>query len=111
MNMAQFASDVLFSIDTALQLKNGLNAETIATNKTLTYRDSTVQALKNVTGTLDVILPAAKSGCGFWIKSRASSTSNIVVKDSAGNTFATLGAGNSVYVVADDSAWYDIMLG
>ena len=59
--MATYASDVLFSIDTALQLVNGLNAETITTNKTLTYKDSTVQALKNVTGGLDVILPAPRS--------------------------------------------------
>lgn len=106
--MATYASDVLFSIDTALQLKNGLNVETITTAKTLTYKDSTYQALKNVTGTLDVNLPSPKSGCNFWIKSRASSSSNIVVKDHLGNSMGTLAAGNSVLVVCDDSAWYDI---
>jgi hypothetical protein len=109
--MATYASDVLFSIDTALQLVNGLNAETITTNKTLTYKDSTVQALKNVTGGLDVILPTPKTGCSFWIKSRASSSSNIDVKDHNAATVAVLSAGNSVLVVCDDSAWYDIILG
>ncbi len=108
---SEFASDVLFSIDTALQLKNGLNAETITTNKTLTYRDSTIQALKNTTGGLDVILPAPKSGCVFWIKSRASSSSNIDVKDHNSASIAVLSAGNSVLVACDDSAWYDIILG
>tara|TARA_Y100001963_G_scaffold160196_1_gene268866 strand:+ start:427 stop:756 length:330 start_codon:yes stop_codon:yes gene_type:complete len=109
--MAEYASDILFSIDTALQLKNGLNAETITTPKVLTYQDSTFQALKNVTGSLDVTLPSPKSGCNFWIKSRASSTSNIVVKDHNAATVQTLAAGNSVLVACDDSAWYNIVVG
>ena len=109
--MATYASDVLFSIDTALQLTNGLNAETITTTKTLTYKDSTYQALKNVTGTIDVVLPATKSGCSFWIKNRASSSSILVVKDADGNTYATLGAGNAVFMACDATAWYDLMLG
>ena len=38
--MAQYASSVLFSIDTALQLKNGLNIETLTSaTKDLTYQD------------------------------------------------------------------------
>ena len=106
--MAEFASDILFSIDTALQLKNGLNAETITVSKTLTYQDSTYQALKNTTGALDVILPSPKSGCHFWIKSRASSSSNIVVKDHLGSSIKTLAAGDGVLFCCDDSAWYDL---
>ena len=109
--MAEYASDILFSIDTALQLKNGLNAETITTPKVLTYQDSTFQALKNVTGSLDVTLPSPKSGCQFWIKSRASSTSNIVVKDHNAATVQTLPANTAVLVDCDDSAWYDIVTG
>jgi hypothetical protein len=106
--MAEFASDILFSIDTALQLKNGLNAETITVTKTLTYQSSSYQALKNNTGTLDTVLPSPKSGCSFWIKSRASSTHNIVLKDHAGNTIKTLAAGDGVFVSCDDAAWYDL---
>ena len=109
--MAEYASDILFSIDTALQLKNGLNAETITTHKVLTYQDSTFQALKNVTSSLNVTLPAPKSGCQFWIKSRASSTSNIVVKDHNAATVQTLPANTAVLVVCDDSARYDIVTG
>lgn len=106
--MASYASDILFSIDTALQMKGGLNAEAITVNKSLTYKDSTFQALKNVTGGLDVSLPAPKSGCSFWIKSRASSTSNITVKDHSGSSIRVLAAGDGVLVACDDSAWYDL---
>lgn len=106
--MASYASNILFSIDTALQMKGGLNAETITVNKTLTYKDSTYQALKNVTGGLDVILPEPKSGCSFWVKSRASSSSNITVKDHAGNPIKVLAAGDSVFVACDIAAWYDL---
>ena len=106
--MAEFASDILFSIDTALQLKNGLNAETITAPKVLTYQDSTYQALKNITGSLDVTLPTPKSGCSFWIKSRATSSSNIIVKDHNAATLKTLTAGDGVLVSCDDSAWYDL---
>ena len=106
-----FASDILFSIDTALQQKGAVNAETITLNKTLAYSDSSIQLLKNTTGSLDVILPEVKDGVYFWIKSRSSSSSNVVVKDVDGNTIATLGAGNAVLAVSDGAAWWDVIAG
>ncbi len=89
----------------------GINPEVITVNKTLVYSDSVYQLLKNVTGTLDVILPAFSDGAHFWVKSRASSTSDIVVKDAASNTIATLGAGEAVLVVSDGVAWWDVIKG
>jgi len=106
-----FASDILFSIDTALQQKGGVNSEAIIINKTLVYNDSSIQLLKNTTGSLDVILPAVKDGVYFWVKSKASSSSNIIVKDPDGGTIATLGAGNAVLVVSDGVAWWDVITG
>ena len=90
-------------------LKGGVNAETITTDKTLTYADSTYQLLKNTTATLECILPDYVEGSSFWIKNRASSTSNVVVKDASGNTIATLAAGEGVLVVSSDTAWWDVL--
>jgi hypothetical protein len=106
-----FASDILFSIDTALQQKGLVNSELITTNKTLVYSDSSIQLLRNNTGSLDVILPAVKDGVYFWVKSKSSSSSNILVKDPDGGTLATLAAGNGVLVVSDGSAWWDVITG
>ena len=88
-----------------------VNPETITANKTLVYSDSPYQLLRNNTGTLDCILPDFKDGASFWIKSRASSTNNIVVKDGDANTIATLAAGEAVHVVSDGSAWWDVIKG
>ena len=65
--MSQFASSILFSIDTALQLNGGVNKETITTTKTLTYRDSTVQLITPSGGSKTVKLPALKGGVQFLI--------------------------------------------
>jgi hypothetical protein len=86
-----------------------VNPETITTNKTLTYRDAQYQLLRNNTGTLDCILPEYKDGASFWVKNRASSTSNILVKDEDANTIATLTAGQAVFVVSDGAAWWDVI--
>ena len=97
-----------FKIPRRYENAGGVNPETITTNKTLTYLDSQYQLLKNTTGSLAVILPASSDGASFWIKSRASSSSNIVVKDADGNTLATLSAGQSILVVSTDTAWWDV---
>ena len=65
--------------------------------------------LRSNTGTLDCILPTYKDGARFWIKNRASSSSNIVVKDEDANTIATLAAGEGVLVVSDGEAWWDVV--
>tara|TARA_Y100001963_G_C6760658_1_gene439299 strand:+ start:251 stop:568 length:318 start_codon:yes stop_codon:yes gene_type:complete len=97
-----------FKIPRRYENAGGVNPETITVNKTLTYTDSQYQLLKNTTGSLDVILPSPSDGASFWIKSRSSSSSNIVVKDADGNTLSTLSAGQSILVVSTDSAWWDV---
>ena len=107
--MAKFTDKAEFKVPRHIVLKGGVNPETITVNKTLDYADSTYQLLKNTTGSLDVILPAVKEGAGFWIKSRALSTSNIVVKDASANVIATLAAGQAVLAVSDGVAWWDVI--
>ena len=104
-----FNDDIGYIMDNPPILRGGVNPETITTNKTLLFSDSTYQLLKNTTGSLDVVLPSPKDGASFWIKSRSSSTSNIVVKDHAAGTIATLAAGKAVLVVATETAWWDVI--
>ncbi len=100
-----------FNVPRHIVQKGGVNPETITTNKTLVYSDSQYQLLRNNTGSLDCILAAYKDGASFWIKNRASSTHNIVVKDEDANTIATLSAGEAVFVVSDGAAWWDVIKG
>ncbi len=106
-----FTDKAEFKIPRHIVQPGSVNPETITVNKTLTYKDAQYQLLKNVTGSLDCILPAYKDGASFWIKSRASSTSNIVVKDADANTIATLGAGEAVLCVSTTTAWWDVIKG
>ena len=106
--MASYNGKSPFTLPRPLRHKDGVNPETITVNKTLTYFDSQFQLLLNQTGSLDVVLPEHKDGSFFWIKSRASSSSNIIVKDGS-DTVATLGAGEAVLVVSTDSAWWDVI--
>jgi len=98
-----------YILDNPPILRGGVNAETITTNKTLIFSDSTYQLLKNTTGSLDVILPSPKDGGSFWIKSRASSSSAIVVKDHLGNTIESLTAREGILVVCDSVNWWDVI--
>ena len=104
-----YNDDVGYILDNPPILRGGVNPETITTNKTLTHSDSTYQLLKNTTGSLDVILPSPKDGASFWIKSRASSSSAIVVKDADGNTIESLGAREGILVVSTETAWWDVI--
>ena len=104
-----YNDDVGYILDNPPILRGGVNSETITTNKTLTYSDSTYQLLKTTTGSLDVILPGPKDGASFWIKSKASSTSAIVVKDHNGGTVESLAAREGILVVATDTAWFDVI--
>ncbi len=106
-----FSDKAEFKIPRHIVQPGSVNPETIAVNKTLTYKDAQYQLLRNNTGSLDCILPAYKDGASFWIKSRAASTHNIEVKDTDGNTIATLAAGQGVLCVSNETAWWDVIKG
>jgi len=107
--MASYNGKGQFVLPRPLRFKDGVNPETITVNKTLTYYSSQFQLLKNTTGALDVILPEFKDGAYFWVKSRASSSSNITVKDADGGTIATLAAGEGVLCISTSTAWWDVI--
>ena len=92
--MAQYASNVLFSIDTALPLRNGLNIETLtAATKDLSYQDSTFQVLEaHASG--DLKLPLPKSGTFFFI-CNTSGSNVLAVKLQSGTVVINLAANNA----------------
>ena len=110
--MASFASDILFSIDTALQLKNGANEETISGTKTLTYKSSSIQLLAPSGGAQNCKLPPMKSGVFFWI-SNVDSTHNLYVELPGGSTTHALSPGgggssadSAALCVSDGVKWH-----
>lgn len=106
-----FSDKAEFKIPRHIVQPGSVNPETITVNKTLTYKDAQYQLLRNNTGSLDCILPAYKDGASFWLKSRSSSTHNVVVKDADANTIATLTAGQAVLCVSTATAWWDVIKG
>ena len=114
--MAQLASTILFSIDTALQVKGGINVETITVFNALTYRSSPVQLLTNGTGGgLEVRLPGytstvqVKDGVQFII--RCSGANDLVIKKEGAVTLATLTTGQVGIFMADGTTWQLVFQG
>ena len=74
-----------FKIPRHLVQPGGVNIESITTDKTLTYADSTYQIITSGgAGANDLNLPANKDGAVFWVKTKAASTQNLAVKDADG---------------------------
>lgn len=94
--MAQFASDVLFSIDTALQLRNAVNVQSLpASNTELTYQSSTIQIVEAGTAGCSLQLPLKKNGVCFVVCNTSASNSLQVLNKEAGFLIVTLAANNS----------------
>jgi len=100
-----FASDILFSIDTALQLKGAVNVETLTSStKDLEYSDSTVQILEaHASG--DLKLPAAKSGVIF-VLCNTSGSNALEIKIQSGSLLISLAANNAGSPAASTAICY-----
>ena len=104
-----FASNILFSIDTALQIKGSVNIETITGDKTLSYQDSTYQIITNNKGSnADIRVPSSKDGVYFWIKNAAASAHALLIQESDSSPIiggSGLAAGKVALIVCDGSNW------
>lgn len=103
-----FKNDSPFQIRKHIALLNGVNAETIAGNKTLVLEDSTFQIINGGGSDRDVILPAETDGIWYWIKN-SGGTNNLVVKDDAAATIATIANGEGALFVCDGANWLNII--
>ena len=114
--MSQYASNVLFSIDTALQRKGGVNKETIVAQKDLTYQDASVQFITPSGGTQTVKLPPVKSGCSFLVCNldppntcRVWTNTDVELITLAANSTGTP-AKSSIYCWSDGVVWCGAIL-
>ncbi len=102
--MASYNGKGAFVLPRALQLKNGINTETIVGVHTLDYYDSQIQILTNNSGVaLDCYLPALKDGAFFFVRSVGAN--EIHVRD-ASTTYAACATGEACLVACDGSSWY-----
>ena len=114
--MSKLANNVLFSLDSALQIKNNVNVETIAAHKGMDYQDAQYQIITNNSGApLEVRLPgfladvAVKTGVAYWV--RCAGSDNLTIQGGGGATITSLTSGQSGLFVADSTNWQLIFKG
>ena len=104
-----FASDILFSIDTAFQQKGAVDGPNITETHTLTYKSGSYQIVTNASGSpLTVMLPAVKSGVYFWIKCAGADAIN-VNEPAGGSTISALTSCQASLVVSDGNNWVQVI--
>tara|TARA_R110000751_G_scaffold209341_1_gene313208 strand:+ start:6269 stop:6580 length:312 start_codon:yes stop_codon:yes gene_type:complete len=99
-----FSGKPFFQIPRPIRRKGFLNVETIIGHKTLTARDSYIQVLDGGGSTRHVIMPLELDGISYQIKNNGA-TNNLLVKNAAGSTQATIAIGTSAILVCDGTVW------
>ncbi len=104
--MAQYNGKSKFVLPRGLQLKNGVNVETITQIKILSDLDSQIQVLTNDSGSaLDVKLTPPKDGAFYFI--RSAGANEIHVRDfETVKTYAVLTANQGCMVASDGADFY-----
>ena len=115
--MALLANSILFSIDSALQVKSGLNVETVTDHTNLNYQSSPYQIISNGTGgAKEVRLPGAnltgvsvKDGCMCWV--RCAGADPLTIQKEGGATITTLTTGQLGIFMSSGSSWHMLFKG
>lgn len=100
---SDYNSAQAFKVARHFEFKNGVNIETLAALKTLTYKDSMIQIL-DTDAAYDINLPAERNGTIFFIKNE-NVTHSFTVKNDAGATIATVAAGEGSLFACDGTDW------
>ena len=93
-----------FKVARHFEFKNGVNIETLAANKELSYKDSMIQILDPDVAR-DVTLPAERKGAIFFIKNEDAGANSLTVKDRSTATVATVAAGEGSLFACDGAVW------
>lgn len=102
--MASFTDSQGFKIPRPFVNAGGVNIAAIATNTVLTMKSSTIQKLTNGSGSgKDLTLPAAQDGAIFWVGNAGAH--DIVVKNAAAATIATVAQNKAALVASDGATW------
>ncbi len=99
-----FSGKPYFQIPRPIRRKGFLNVETLAGNKTLVAKDSQFQALDPDGSDRDIVLPAELDGLRYDIL-HTGGANNLVVKNDAASTIATLTTGQKATLVCDGTDW------
>ena len=107
--MANYNGKSKFVLPRGLQLKNGVNVETITDVKVFDEFDSQIQVLTNDSGSaLDVKLTAPKDGAFFFIASAGAN--DIHVRDAGTTvTYTILSANEGCFISSDGNDWYIVI--
>jgi hypothetical protein len=107
--MANYNGKSKFVLPRGLQLKNGVNVETITDIKVLNEFDSQIQVLTNNSGSaLDLKLTAPKDGAFYFISSAGSN--EIHVRDAGTTvTYTILASTQGCFISSDGSDWYVVI--
>lgn len=79
---------------------------TLTGNVTLTRKSAQWLKLDPGGGARDVTLPTAEDGLFFWIVNAADAAENLVIKNAAGSTIATVNQNEEAVILCDASGWY-----
>ena len=86
---------------------SGVHTETITATETLTVNSAHFQRFTASGGNVNVVLPdETKAGRLWFVISNKGASNNVVVKDDASNTIATLAPGFAGMFVCDGTSWY-----
>jgi hypothetical protein len=107
--MANYNGSSAFTLPRHIRFKDGINIETITTDKPLSYADSQYQIITNSKGSAaDIRMPAKKNGAMFWIKNAAASGHAIIIQEADTTPIiggGGLAAGKACCIVCDGSNW------
>ena len=107
--MANYTGSSAFTLPRHIRFKDGINIETITTDKPLSYSDSQYQIITNSKGSnADIRMPAKKNGAMFWIKNAAGSGHALIIQEADTSPIiggAGLAAGKACCIVCDGSNW------
>lgn len=95
-----------------LRLQGGVASDTLTGNLTLTGRSANFMSLDGGSSHRDITLPVVNARSAsplFWFSNRGA-THNLVVKNSAGSTIATLTPGETTLVAWDGTSWRSFMV-
>ena len=101
-----FTSRVPMKIPRAIQNQGGVRTATISANETWTHQSSTYQILNGGGSDRNLTLPAEESSDGIrYVVRNSGTTNNLVIKNDAAATIATLAPGEWTEVVCESSSW------
>lgn len=105
--MAQYNAKQQFTIPRQIVLKNGVNVETLAGDKTLDKASSMIQILDPDGVQRDITLPPVKDGMIFWIVNTAAGAIDLnVIKPDASTI--VISQNETLMVVSDASNWHKV---